>query len=261
MRWAKLVLGLAFVVAQIGAASGAACDSKVARDKPKPPIHLAALPPEGSVGLTFLGHASFLIESPQGVRVVTDYNDYLRPPSTPDVVTMNMAHSTHYSASPEPGIKVVLRGWDPGGGVAQYDTAYGDVRIRSIPTNIRDFGATRRAGNSIFIFEVEGVCIVHLGHLHHTLTAQHLGNLGKVDVLLAAVDGTYTMAHDDMVQTVNDIGPSTLVPMHYFGSLVLETFLGKLGPGWPVRHHKASFVELSKATLPNPPEVVVLPGR
>jgi L-ascorbate metabolism protein UlaG (beta-lactamase superfamily) len=113
----------------------------------------------------------------------------------------------------------------------------------------------------MFIFEIEGVCIVHLGHLHHTLTPEHLRNLGKVDVLLAAVDGTWTMGHDDMVQTVNDIHPALLVPMHYFGGHVLETFLGKLGPGWPVRHQKTSSIELSKATLPDPPEVLVLPGR
>jgi hypothetical protein len=39
------------------------------------PLHLAGGVPENSVSITFLGHASFLIESPAGVRVVTDYND------------------------------------------------------------------------------------------------------------------------------------------------------------------------------------------
>jgi L-ascorbate metabolism protein UlaG (beta-lactamase superfamily) len=259
MRWTRVVLGLAFAWLGAEAAWGAACDTKVAG--PKPPIHLAAAPAKGSVTLTFLGHASFLIESPQGVSVVTDYNDYLRPPFTPDVVTMNLAHSTHHSDNPDPGIKLVLRGWDPGGGVEQYDTSYGDVRIRSIPTNIRDLGGTRRAGNSIFVFEVENVCIVHLGHLHHTLTPEHLANLGKVDVLLAPVDGTWTMGHEDMVETVNDIRPAMLIPMHYFGSHVLETFLAKLGPRWPVRHNEASSILLAKTMLPDPPEVVILPGR
>ena len=50
---------------------------------------------EGTVSITFLGHASFLIESPGGVRVVTDYNDMIRAPMTPDIVTMNNAHTTH----------------------------------------------------------------------------------------------------------------------------------------------------------------------
>jgi len=260
MRWWRVVLSLVLALTS-PAAWGAACESKIAVTKPRPPIQLAAAPVEGSVGLTFLGHASFLIESPRGVRIVTDYNDYIRAPMTPDVITMNLAHSTHHSARPDPAIKLVLRGWDEGGGVAQYDTAFGDVRIRSIPTNIRDFGATRRAGNSIFVFEIEGVCIVHLGHLHHTLTPQHLSELGKVDVLLAPVDGTYTMGHEEMVETVNDIRPSLLIPMHYFGSYVLEAFLARLGGTWPVRRLQVSFVELSRATLPDPAEVLVLPGQ
>ena len=47
------------------------------------PMHLAGGVPEGTVSITFLGHASFLIESPAGVRVVTDYNDMIRAPVTP----------------------------------------------------------------------------------------------------------------------------------------------------------------------------------
>ena len=259
MRWMRVVLGLAFTLAGAAAAWGAACDTKVARAEP--PLQLTAASAKGSVNLTFLGHASFLIESPQGVSVVTDYNDYLRPPFTPDIATMNLAHSTHYSSHPDPGIKLLLRGWDPEGGVAQYDTAFGDVRIRSIPTNIRELGGTHLAGNSIFVFEIENVCIVHLGHLHHTLTPQHLADLGKVDVLLAPVDGTWTMGQDEMAETVNAIRPAILVPMHYFGPVVLDSFLEKLGPQWPVRRSETNEIVLTKASLPEPPEVVVLPGR
>jgi hypothetical protein len=46
----------------------------------------------GHVGVTFLGHASFLIESPGGVSIVTDYNGYIKPDFIPDIVTMNDKH-------------------------------------------------------------------------------------------------------------------------------------------------------------------------
>ena len=59
---------------------------------------------QDEVGLSFVGHATFLIETPQGVRIATDYSDGTRPPVTPDVATMNKAHSTHFSFSPDPGI-------------------------------------------------------------------------------------------------------------------------------------------------------------
>src|SRR5262249_23588497 len=45
--------------------------------------------------ITYIGHSTFLLESPQLVRIATDYNDYVRSPVLPDVVTMNHAHSTH----------------------------------------------------------------------------------------------------------------------------------------------------------------------
>jgi len=52
---------------------------------------------QDEIGLTFVGHATFLIETPQGLRIATDYSDGTRPPVTPDVVTMNKAHATHFS--------------------------------------------------------------------------------------------------------------------------------------------------------------------
>src|ERR1700736_7038872 len=91
----------------------AACTGVVAGG----PLRLAAAGSEEAVSITFLGHASFLIESPGGVRIVTDYNDAIRAPVTPDIVTMNNAHPTHYSDSVEPSVKYILRGWDPAGDV------------------------------------------------------------------------------------------------------------------------------------------------
>ena len=64
-------------------------------------LRLAALERD-QVRISYVGHATFLIESPQLVRIATDYNDYVRPPMLPDIVTMNHAHSSHFSLSPEP---------------------------------------------------------------------------------------------------------------------------------------------------------------
>lgn len=259
--WLERVLAAALTLIALAQAAEAACTGPVAGLAPgiiRASFSTAALPSR-PVGLTFLGHASFLIESPQGVTAVTDYNGYIRPGFVPDIVTMNMAHSTHYTDSPDPAIKFVLRGWDPAGGVAMHDISFKDMRVRNMPTNIRDFGGTRMAGNSIFIFDAEGLCIVHLGHLHHTLTPAHLADLGKVDVLLVPVDGTWTLGQDDMVQVINDIKPSMVVPMHFFTQHVLDSFLARLG--WPVRTSRIASIELTRETLPDPPEVVMLPGH
>src|SRR4051812_35883975 len=93
------------------------CPGLVARDGPwiiPAAFRLAALESD-QVRVTYAGHSTFLIESPRLVRIATDYNDYVKSPVLPDIVTMNRAHSTHYTDHPDPGIAHVLRGWAPEG--------------------------------------------------------------------------------------------------------------------------------------------------
>ncbi len=219
------------------------------------PAALAA----GGVELTFLGHSSFLIRSPDGVTAITDYNGYVRGPLVPTIVTMNNAHDTHFTEIVEPGVRHVLRGWGDAEGPARHDLREGDLRIWNVPTNVRDWGGTRYAGNSIFVFEVAELCIAHLGHLHHPLTEEHLGLLGAIDVVLAPVDGAYTMAQPLMAEAIEAIRPSLVIPMHYFGTATLARFLDLMRERWDIRTSDMPTVVLSRATLPHR-QVLVLPG-
>jgi L-ascorbate metabolism protein UlaG (beta-lactamase superfamily) len=222
---------------------------------------LAALA-EGEVRLTFVGHSTFLIESPAGVRIATDYNDHVRPALTPDIVTMNRAHSTHYSEHPDPAIKLVLRGWGVNGAPARHDLQYEDVWIRNITTNIRDWeGGTMVAGNSMFVFEVAGLCIAHLGHLHHTLTQEHLDQLGRIDVVLVPVDGSYTLGIDGMIEVLQAIEPRLIIPMHIFGPGTLARFVDKIRETYPVDFSDTATIALARAKLPGEMRMLVLPGR
>jgi L-ascorbate metabolism protein UlaG (beta-lactamase superfamily) len=254
------LIGCAVTIASlIASAAQAACTGVVAGRFG--PLHLAGGAPEGTVSITFLGHSSFLIESPAGVRIVTDYNDMIRAPVTPDVVTMNHAHPTHYSESVEPGVKYVLRGWDPAGGVASHHLDYRDVRIRNVPTNVRELGGTRYNGNSIFVFEVADLCIAHLGHLHHTLTPTHLAELGAIDVVMVPVDGTFTLNQEEMIEVVRQMGPKIVIPMHIFTQASLEKFLTRAGGFFAVRRESGPAVVLSRGGLPVTSEILVLAGR
>jgi len=222
-------------------------------------LRLAEAPSVGGVRVTFLGHSSFLIETPGGVSAVTDYNDVFHPPEAPTVVTMNNAHGTHYTDFPQPGIRHVLRGWDPGGGMAQHDVEVKDLRVRNVPTNVRDFGGTRVAGNSIFVFEVAGLCIAHLGHLHHDLTELHLKELGIIDVLMVPVDGSFTASQETMLRVIDQIRPAVILPMHWFSEQRLARFLELMRPGYAIDLRQESGMTVSRATLPHR-TVVVLPG-
>jgi L-ascorbate metabolism protein UlaG (beta-lactamase superfamily) len=263
IRRSALCRGLLLVSAVIFAAvsahaAQAACTGVVA-GRPSP-VRLAAAGPEGAVSITFLGHASFLIESPGGVRIATDYNDAIRAPVTPDIVTMNNAHPTHYSDAVEPGVKYILRGWDPGGGVAGHRLEYRDVRVHNVPTNVREFGGTRYNGNSIFVFDIADLCIAHLGHLHHTLTQSHLADLGAIDVVMVPVDGVWTLNQDEMIEVLGQIKPKVVIPMHIFTRVTLDKFLTKIAGFYSVREADGRTVVLTRSELPANPEVLVIPG-
>jgi L-ascorbate metabolism protein UlaG (beta-lactamase superfamily) len=224
-------------------------------------FRLAAIERPGEIAVTFIGHASFLIETPDGARAITDYTGRSLAGVVPDIVTMNNAHSSHYTDIPDPRIKFVLRGWDTGQGAPAHDVRFQDLHVRNVPTNVRDFaGGTRRNGNSIFIFEAADVCIAHLGHLHHVLTDLHLAEIGQIDVLMVPVDGFYTLDQDQMLEVIAQIRPFLVLPMHYFTAATLKRFLDKLGERYPVRLAEAPRISLSRATMPRKTEVVVLPG-
>ena len=241
------------------------CPGLVAADRPRAipaAFKLAALGAD-QVRLTYIGHATFLIESPQLVRIATDYNDYVRPFVMPDIVTMNHAHDTHFTEHPDPAIKYVLHGWGPTPEQpAIWDLKYRDVRVRNVPTNIRTFGgATERYGNSIFVFEIANLCIGHLGHLHHTLSQQQLNEIGRLDVVMAPVDGGYTLDLPGMMEVLTALKAQLIIPMHFFSTYTLDRFLAKAQEQWPVERAEIPSLVLSKTTLPPSPKVLILPGR
>jgi L-ascorbate metabolism protein UlaG (beta-lactamase superfamily) len=276
-RWLKAVFAasVVFTSANQAVAQGAAppaakpemtesCPGLVAQRLPfvQPAAFRLAALEHDQVRITYIGHATFLIESPQLVRIATDYNDYVRPPVMPDIVTMNHAHTSHYSDHPDPGIKHVLRGWREDEKPARIDLTYKDVRVRNVPTNIRTFdGGTERHGNSIFIFEVANLCIAHLGHLHHTLTQQQLNEIGRIDVVLVPVDGNYTLDLDGMVDVLHALKAPLMIPMHYFSAYTLNRFLDRVRQEWEVEIATVPSTVLSKTSLPVKPKVLVLPGH
>ena len=225
---------------------------------------LPAQAEEQLVKLTFVGHATFLIESPASVTIATDYNGVVRPNVVPRIVTMNRAHTTHFTFNPDPGIEYVIHGWGEDGEPARHELTVEDVWLRNVTTNIRGgfgmSGTIQRDMNSIFVFEVAGLCIAHLGHLHHELTEEHLKALGRIDVVLAPVDGSYTLNVEEMIGVLKAIGAPLVIPMHFFGQSTLERFIARLGEEYIIERSDTPRITLSRDTLPAKPTVLVLPG-
>ncbi len=254
-----LAAALAIVIAPFAAwAAEPGCRPEMASLQPR--VIKAALA-DKHVRITFVGHASFLIETPQGVKAVTDYNDFVRASVVPDVATMNKAHSTHFSRNPEPGITHLLPGWNPAGGRAEHDVTLLDMRVRNVPTNIRSYGGTEYDGNSIFIFEHGDLCVVHLGHLHHTLEPSHIRAIGRADIVLAPVDSGFTIDIDGMMEVLAQLSPRVVIPMHFFGPHTLERFIRIGSERYEIDRRETPVAEFSRDTLPQKPTMVVLPGR
>src|SRR5204863_9492156 len=91
------------------------------------------------VAITYVGHSTYYIDTPGGIRIATDFNGAYRTGRLPDVVTMNRAHSTHYTLFPDPKMPHVLHGWGQNGPAAHVSTRVGDVYIRNVPTDIRRY--------------------------------------------------------------------------------------------------------------------------
>jgi len=222
--------------------------------------HAAAVE-DPTVAITFLGHASFLIETPDHVRAVTDYSGVFAPAEPPDLVTMNHAHSTHYTLHPDPRIGIVLHGWQEGPKPPAYDVVLRDLRVTNLLTNIRDWhGGTEINGNSIFIFETAGLCIAHLGHLHHLLEPADLDALGRIDIVMIAVDGSFTIGQDDARTVIEQLHPRIVLPMHYFTTGNLARFLDMMRPTHAIEIHQDPTIEVSRLTLPDNPTVIALTG-
>lgn len=260
---AASVLAAALLFPAAALAQGTLSGCAMVAQRPSPLLHRAALKPKaGEVAIAFAGHSTFVIESPGGVRAATDYNDHVRPADPPDIATMNRAHSTHYTNRPDPAIRHVLRGWSQGVGPAVHDLREGDMRVRNVSTNIRNLGeGTEYDGNSIFVFETAGLCLAHLGHLHHTLSPDKLAELGKVDVLFVPVDGSWTMDQQGMIDVLDAIRAPLVVPMHYFSGASLERFIQRLDGRYAVKRMPTGEAIVSRETMPDKPTILVLPGR
>lgn len=216
--------------------------------------------PEFSVRLHYIAHASFLLQTESGIDVVTDYTGFIgATPMIPDVVTMNHAHESHWTLFPDPDIPHVLPGWGPFGEGIEHNLDLGEMLVRNVSTDIRSrFGGTEEHGNSIFIFEVAGLCIGHLGHLHHEPNEAQYAALGRLDVVMAPVDGGTTLDLTSMMRALKRLKSSVVIPMHWFGSYTLDAFVLGMSDEFAIQRLDGPSIEISLRNLPKRPTVIVL---
>lgn len=209
--------------------------------------------------IKWLGHASFLIISDAGTKIITDpYKaggdlSYGEIKESADIVTVSHGHGDHNNAAAVRGNPQIVRG----AGTVEIK----GVKISGVPCYHDDARGGRRGNNTIFCFEVDGMRVCHLGDLGHQLDDKQVADLGKVDILLIPVGGFYTVDAKVATQVCNKLAPRVIVPMHYkndkcdYPITTVEGFLqGKEG----VSRLDVSEVEFKREKLPAAAQIIVL---
>lgn len=255
---------LLFVLAAAHAAEGAVCKPGVVRRDGKfvpvawGPRRAAA--PAGPARLRYLGHSSFLISGPAGGRVLLDpYVQTVNPP--PDAVTVSNLHETHSQVGPYLDRAPILYGATQDGKPNPIDRLFGGVRVVSFP-QVEGEGASSWVINTIFIFQVGGICVAHFGNARFGPSEGQFRQLGKIHVLLIPIDGGFTVPHEIAAKIVKRIGPNVVIPMHYFGPELPEMFWRALQAEGFRRIVRApgNEIPLLRRSLPPPTTYMVLPN-
>jgi L-ascorbate metabolism protein UlaG (beta-lactamase superfamily) len=234
------------------------------------PAPVRAAPPAGK--LTWYGQSCFLLETAGGTRIVMDPIPkgigYEVPQGLKaDVVTISHEHTDHNNVAFVTGKPRVIRGLTADKkGWTRVDEKLKDVSIRSVGVYHDDQRGAARGLDTVFIFEVGGVRIAHLGDLGHVLNDEQLAAIGAVDVLLVPVGGKFTIDGLDATRVIEQLRPRIMViPMHYKTNAVtikelapLSEFLdGKRN----VRHESSNTIALSPMKPRPAAEIVVLNYR
>jgi len=207
--------------------------------------------------IQYFGHNFFQITTSKGTKIITDPlapGMYPTPYVAPHVVTIGREHPNHNYVELVHGNPVVLRG------LAHYGAEWNrvnmtvrDVFIYNVP--IYQSAVDTALKGAAFIFDLGTLCIAHLGDLSHTLTPAQLKQIGKVDLALIPIGGTFTMPPQTAREVLQQIKPKIAIPMHYRDNLfILEAFV----KGLPTRHLETDTLAVSKSSLPSRTEIVVL---
>lgn len=210
--------------------------------------------------IVHLGHAAFKLRGKTTTVVTDPYTDIgLKFPKhvEADIVTVSHDHTDHNGVGIIEGSPFVVSG--PG----EYEIkGVGIVGLSSY--HDAEKGA-KRGRNTIYRIDIEGVSIVHLGDLGHTLTTADVEHFDTVDILCMPVGGVYTIDAATAATIINEIEPSIVIPMHYhvpgldekmFADLApLSVFLKEIGKEDVVPQSKLS---ITRDKLPETLQVVVL---
>jgi L-ascorbate metabolism protein UlaG (beta-lactamase superfamily) len=208
------------------------------------------------VDITWLGHSCFRIKGSQAVVITDPFSPdsgYSLGRQTADIVTVSHQHPSHAYTQGISGEPRIIKG--PG----EYEIS--GVLIIGIATFHDTQGGQTRGKNTVYVMEIDGVTLCHLGDLGHVLTSEQVEEIGDIDVLLLPVGGVSTINAAMAAEVIRQLEPKAVVPMHYKTPLLkreldpVETFLKEMGMDQIEPRPKLS---VTKSNLPLSTQVFLL---
>ncbi|MGD0780490.1 MAG: MBL fold metallo-hydrolase [Dehalococcoidales bacterium] len=206
--------------------------------------------------ITWLGHSCFRIRGNQAVIITDPFPPglgYTLGKQTADIVTVSHPHPSH---SYDQGINTQHRLVK---GPGEYEIS--TVLILGINTFHDAIKGQSKGKNTVYLLEVDGVTICHLGDIGHILADDQIEELGNIDILMVPVGGVSTINASMAAQTVRKVEPKVVIPMHYKTPKTkrdlepVENFLKEMGQSQVEPRPKFT---VSRTSLPLTLQVVVL---
>ena len=215
----------------------------------------------GFVEIEWFGHSFFQITSGSGTKIITDpfgLMGYPMPEVWPHVVTVGREHRNHNNVELARGSPLVLRGLKEG--TTEWNDiqlTFRDVLIYNVPIHQRGYLEYERSlKGAAFVFEMDGMCILHAGDVSEPFNDDQLQFIGHIDVLMVPIGGTYTAGPEEAKKIIAQLKPKIVLPMHYWQRQSdIESFTG--GP-YPVRFLSTSSFYVNKDSLPALTEIYFL---
>lgn len=175
--------------------------------------------------IAYLGHSSFKLKGKTATLVTDPFDADMVglkfPKLEVDLATVSHHHADHDKLDQVTVSKMVIDG--PG----EYEVS--GVSIIGIKTYHDSKKGDERGKNTVYVIEMDGVRVCHLGDLGHTLSESQLSEIGQVDVLMIPVGGEFTINAEEAAKVTHSIEPGIILPMHYKMSGLASTF-DKLQP-------------------------------
>lgn len=211
-----------------------------------------------NVDIYWLGQAAFRLKGKDATVIIDPFDpDFtgLKLPKdlTADLVLKTHDHKDHSNVSAVSGEKIVISG--PG----EYEIK--GVAVTGVSVYHDKKNGEERGRNTIYNVQIDGLNVVHLGDLGHTLSEEHVAQVGSTDILLIPVGSVYTIDAKDASEVVVQLEPKIIIPMHYklpglkFELNDVSLFLKEMGAEEIVTQAKLT---ITKEKLPDEPVVVVL---